>query len=163
VIATVVLAVIVTAIFAALGSAKVPAVARMRVPAEKSDFSVSAYRGVGALEPAGAAGVALGPFVPPLGVLAAGGLLLLLTGALIVHLQHRAQPHEPTPAALVACYATTLPAETPQSRPSRRPAAQHDLPAPGIRTKAQRRKPTSNNPHPARPQRAPPVRNEIGP
>ncbi|MFC9002186.1 DoxX family protein [Streptomyces microflavus] len=42
---------------------------------------------IGALEVAGALGLIEGPAVPPLGVAAMCGLLLLLGGAVIVHLR----------------------------------------------------------------------------
>ncbi|HEX6353358.1 DoxX family protein [Actinophytocola sp.] len=104
------LTVVVAAIFGVLGLAKILAVPRMRVLAAKSGFSVSAYRGIGWLEVAGATGVALGAAVPVLGMLAAGGLLSLLAGALTVHMRNRDRVPELLPAVvcvgLVACYAT---------------------------------------------------------
>jgi hypothetical protein len=106
------LAVIVAVVFAVLGLAKVLATPRMRVLAAKAGFSTTAYRGIGGLEVAGAAGVALGPAVPVLGVLAAGGLLLLLAGAVTVHMRNRDRVPELMPAVgcvvLVTCYATAV-------------------------------------------------------
>jgi hypothetical protein len=64
------------------------------------------------LEVAGAAGVAVGPVVPLLGVTASGGLLLLLAGALAVHMRHGDRVPELAPAivcvVLVTCYLTVL-------------------------------------------------------
>ena len=85
---TVTLAVLVTLIFALLGAAKILALPRMRELATDAGFSVDAYRRIGGLELAGAIGVALGPAVPQLGVLAAAGLLALLAGAVATHLRH---------------------------------------------------------------------------
>jgi hypothetical protein len=106
------LAVVVAAVFGVLGLAKILALPRMRVLATKAGFSVAAYRGIGALEVTGAAGAALGPVVPLLGVAAGGGLLLLLAGALAVHMRHRDRVPELAPAivcvVLVTCYLTVL-------------------------------------------------------
>ncbi|WP_158852147.1 DoxX family protein [Saccharothrix deserti] len=106
------LAVIVAVIFGVLGLAKILAVPPMRALAAKSGFSIAAYRRVGVLEVAGAAGVALGPVVPLLGVLAACGLLLLLAGALIVHMRRSNGVRELAPAlvcaVLVASYVIVL-------------------------------------------------------
>ncbi|WP_436498853.1 DoxX family protein [Actinokineospora sp. HUAS TT18] len=108
----IVLAVIVATVFAGLGLAKLFAVPPMRVLAAKAGFSVDAYRRIGVLEVAAAAGVALGPAVPLLGGLASAGLLLLLAGALVVHLRRGGGPREVAPAVvcgvLVAWYTTVL-------------------------------------------------------
>ena len=114
--AVIVLAVLVAVVFGMLGLAKVLAVPRMRVLASKAGFSTAAYRRIGVLELAGAAGVALGLVVPLLGVLAAAGLLCLLAGALTVHLRRReamsAVMSEVMPAVvcavLVGSYAAVL-------------------------------------------------------
>ncbi|SDI13333.1 DoxX-like family protein [Actinokineospora alba] len=108
----IVIAAIIAVTFGGLGLAKLLALAPMRVLAAKAGFSVAAYRAVGALEVAGAVGVALGPVVPLLGIAAACGLLLLLGGALTVHLRRGDGAREVAPAVvcgvLVACYATVL-------------------------------------------------------
>jgi hypothetical protein len=70
-------AAVITLIFALLGLAKVVAVTPMRALATEAGFSVEAYRGIGALEVAGAVGVALGPAIPLLGILA--GYLIVLS------------------------------------------------------------------------------------
>lgn len=75
-------------IFTLLGLTKVLALAPARALAGEAGFSVEAYRGIGALELAGALGVALGPVVPVLGALAGAGLLLLLSGAVVTHVRH---------------------------------------------------------------------------
>ncbi|MEV6446449.1 DoxX family protein [Amycolatopsis sp. NPDC051716] len=63
------LAAVTTVIFALLGLAKVLASTPMRALAGEAGFPVGAYRGIGALELAGAVGVAPGPALPPLGYL----------------------------------------------------------------------------------------------
>jgi hypothetical protein len=93
-------AVLVAAAFFALGSAKVLALAPLRARAAHLGFSTDAYRAIGALEIAGAAGVMLGLAVPPLGALAAAGLLLLLAGAVVAHLRNGDNPRLLAPALL---------------------------------------------------------------
>jgi hypothetical protein len=106
------LAVITAVIFGVLGLAKILAVPRMRALAAKAGLSATVYRAIGALEVAGAAGVALGPVVPLVGVFAAAGLLSLLAGALTVHMRNRDRVPELMPAVvcvvLVTCYATAV-------------------------------------------------------
>ncbi|MBV8527387.1 MAG: DoxX family protein [Candidatus Dormibacteraeota bacterium] len=86
--------------FATLGLSKVMAHPAMRERSRRLGFSVAAYRRIGLLEIAGAAGVLLGLLQPVLGVLAAGGLLLLLCGALGAHLRRRDGFAEAVPALL---------------------------------------------------------------
>jgi hypothetical protein len=103
-----ILALALTLFFGALGCAKVLALPPMRRRAAHLGLSVTAYRGIGVLELAGAAGLLLGLAVRPLGGLAAVGLLLLLAGALVAHLRSRDRVQEMTPAlvsaVLVALY-----------------------------------------------------------
>lgn len=104
-------------IFAALGAAKLLALAPMREAAAESGFSTTAYRGIGLLEVAGAAGVALGPVVPLFGGLAGAGLLLLLGGAVVTHGRNRDAAAKLVPAVvcavLVAGYLAALFGSTP--------------------------------------------------
>lgn len=106
------LAAVVAMAFTLLGAAKMLALAPMRELAADVGFSVTAYRGIGVLEVAGAVGVALGPFVPLLGGLAAAGLLLLLAGAVITHVRNGDPVRKLAPAAvsasLVTAYLVTL-------------------------------------------------------
>lgn len=106
------LAVIVAVIFGVLGTAKVLVLPAMRARAAKVGFTTVAYRRIGVLEVVGAAGVALGPVVPLLGMLAAAGLLFLLAGALSVHMRQRDRVPELLPAVacvvLLTCYLTVL-------------------------------------------------------
>ncbi|MEQ0558491.1 DoxX family protein [Amycolatopsis sp. NEAU-NG30] len=108
----IVLSVLVAAVFLLAGAAKLFALAPMRERAAHAGFSVAAYRGIGALEIAGAAGVLLGLAVPVLGALAAIGLLLLLAGALVTHVRSRDRGRDLVPAlvcaALVAGYLVVL-------------------------------------------------------
>lgn len=99
---TIALAVLVALIFIGLGTMKVLALPPARELAAHSGFSVSAYRGIGALELAGAAGVLLGLALPLLGGLAATGLLLLLAGALITHVRNKHNLQQAAPAVVCA-------------------------------------------------------------
>ena len=103
-----VLAVLLAAFFFALGAAKVLAVPRMRALAAEVGVSVTAYRGIGALELAGAGGLVIGLVVPLLGTLAGSGLALLLAGAIATHLRAGQGPGKFAPALvsllLVAAY-----------------------------------------------------------
>ena len=71
--------------FTGLGTAKMRAVPAMRERAAHVGMSIDAYRAIGALEVAGAAGVLVGLAEPRLGGLAGAGLLALLGGALVAH------------------------------------------------------------------------------
>lgn len=103
---------VVAAVFLALGAGKLAAVAPMRTRAAHLGYSTAAFRVIGTLEIAGAIGVALGPVAPPLGALAAVGLLLLLGGAAVTHLRHGDRPILLAPALiaalLVAVYVAAL-------------------------------------------------------
>jgi hypothetical protein len=96
------IAVAVALIFAVVGAAKLLALPPMRQAAAESGFSTTAYRGIGTLELAGAAGVALGPAVPLLGGLAAAGLLLLLGGAVVTHVRNHDAAVKLVPAGVCA-------------------------------------------------------------
>ncbi|ONF72496.1 DoxX family protein [Amycolatopsis keratiniphila] len=84
-VAHVVLSVLLIAIFAVLGVAKVLRQPALVARTERLGFSVRGIQGIGALEIAGAVGLAAGFFWPPLGVAAAIGLVALLIGAAISH------------------------------------------------------------------------------
>ncbi|MFI6096050.1 DoxX family protein [Lentzea sp. NPDC051213] len=99
---TVTLAILVALVFVLLGVAKVLALPQMRELATHAGFSVNAYRGIGALELAGAAGVLLGLAHPLLGGLAGAGLLLLLAGAVITHVRNKDKPQQLAPAVVCA-------------------------------------------------------------
>ncbi|MER5216858.1 DoxX family protein [Streptomyces sp. NPDC002838] len=101
-ILSVTLTCLIALIFTVLGLAKALALPKMRELAAEAGFSVAAYRRIGVLELAGAAGVALGPAVPLLGGLAGAGLLLLLAGAAVVHLRQGDPVAGLAPAAVCA-------------------------------------------------------------
>ncbi|MGR6319050.1 DoxX family protein [Micromonospora soli] len=107
-LAAAILAVLLALIFLALGTAKILAVQPMRERAAEAGFSVAAYRRIGLLEVAGAIGLLLGLIEPLIGTLAGAGLLLLLAGALVVHLRKGDGPQKYAPAVvcglLVAAY-----------------------------------------------------------
>jgi hypothetical protein len=75
-----------------------------------------AYRRIGLLEVAGAIGLLLGATQPLIGALAGAGLMLLLAGAVVVHLRHGDTPRKLAPAVicglLVAAYLVALLAAT---------------------------------------------------
>ena len=98
----IVLSVLVAAVFLLVGAAKLFALAPMRERAAHAGFSVTAYRGIGALEVAAAAGLLLGLAVPVLGALAGAGLLLLLAGALVTHVRNRDRGRDIVPAVVCA-------------------------------------------------------------
>jgi hypothetical protein len=98
--------------FTGLGTAKMRAVPAMRERAAHVGLSTDAYRAIGALEVAGAAGVLVGLAEPRLGGLAGAGLLVLLGGALVAHRRTGDTLREATPALVsalaVAGYLATL-------------------------------------------------------
>ncbi|MFG2607119.1 DoxX family protein [Streptomyces sp. NPDC048514] len=74
-------------IFALLGVAKTMALGPMPDLAAHAGFTSASYRVIGALELAGAIGVALGPVLSLIGELAGLGLLMLLAGAVTTHVR----------------------------------------------------------------------------
>jgi DoxX-like family len=110
--ATTALAGAVALFFTGLGTAKIRAVPAMRERAADVGMSTDAYRGIGALEVAGAAGVVAGLAEPRLGGLAGAGLLALLGGAVVAHRRAGHGPKESAGAIVaglvVAAYLATL-------------------------------------------------------
>jgi hypothetical protein len=98
--------------FTGLGTAKMRAVPAMRERAAHVGLSTDAYRGIGALEVAGAAGVLVGLAEPRIGGLAGAGLLALLGGALVSHLRAGDKLKDAAPALVsavtVAAYLAAL-------------------------------------------------------
>ena len=94
--------------FAGLGTAKVLAAAPMRRAAAHFGLPTNAYRGIGALEIAGAIGLLLGLVRPVIGALAGVGLLLLLGGALVSHLRAGDRFREAMPAAVIGLLVVTI-------------------------------------------------------
>lgn len=62
-------------------------------------YSGNAYRAIGALEVAGAVGLLVGLWVSALGVAAGIGLVLMMVGAVVVHLRAKDEPKLVVPAA----------------------------------------------------------------
>jgi hypothetical protein len=98
---TTILAALLVAAFAALGSAKLAAVPAMRARAEHVGLSVAAYRRIGLLEVLAVVGLLVGAFVPVIGALAAGGLLMLLGGAVVAHVRNGDGVREVAPAIVL--------------------------------------------------------------
>lgn len=102
---TTILAALLVAAFAVLGSAKLAAVPAMRSRAEHVGFSVAAYRRIGVLELLGVAGLLAGSAFPAIGALAGLGLLLLLGGALTTHVRNGDGLKEIAPAVVLGAVA----------------------------------------------------------
>jgi hypothetical protein len=105
---TTILAGLLVVAFAAVGSAKLVAVPAMRTKAEHVGLSVSAYRRIGFLEVLAVLGLLVGAFVPVIGALAAGGLLILLGGAVLAHLRNGDGVREIAPAVVLGVAALTF-------------------------------------------------------
>lgn len=104
---TTLLAFVLAATFFAFGMAKLLAVPSMQVRAAHVGFSIGAYRWIGALEVAGAAGLLIGA-APLLRALAALGLLMLLAGAVLTHLRVKDGIKDMAPALVLACLVIAL-------------------------------------------------------
>jgi uncharacterized membrane protein YphA (DoxX/SURF4 family) len=88
--------------FVAGGLTKVAGVAAHRTTAARLGYSYPVYRGIGAVETAGGAGLLIGLAAAPLGVAAAGGLVLLMIGAAISHARVRDQVGNIAPSVVFA-------------------------------------------------------------
>ena len=97
-----IVAALLAAVLAVLGLAKVLAVPRFRELASDLGFTTTDYQRIGALELAAAAGLAVGSLVPVIGGLAAAGVLLLLGGAVAMHVRNGDSPKKLAPAAVAA-------------------------------------------------------------
>lgn len=86
--------------FAVLGTAKIASTEAMQVRAAHLGFTAEAYRRIGLLELAGAAGLLLGLAMPAVGLAAASGLLVLLVCATALHLRRDDDPKAAAPAAV---------------------------------------------------------------
>ncbi|MFI6357083.1 DoxX family protein [Streptomyces sp. NPDC050743] len=98
---TTVLAVVLAALFLLLGSAKLAAVPAMRQAAAHVAMTTTHYRLLGALEVAAAAGLLAGLRIAALGAAASVGLILLMAGAVVVHLRSGDPAARCLPAAVV--------------------------------------------------------------
>lgn len=99
-IATAVLAILLAAGFVGAGLPKILAQPTAVDNARQHGYSVPAFRVVGLLEVAGAAGLVIGLYWAPLGVAAAAGLALLIVGAVITHLRAKDPVKAAVPALL---------------------------------------------------------------
>ncbi|MGW7526220.1 DoxX family protein [Streptomyces sp. NPDC054783] len=102
---TTVLAVVLAALFLLLGSAKLAAVPAMRQAAAHVGMTTTHYRLLGALEVAAAAGLLAGLRITALGPAASVGLILLMAGAVVVHLRSGGPARRCLPAAVVGALA----------------------------------------------------------
>ena len=80
----------------------------MRARAEHVGFGVDAYRRIGVLEILAVLGILVGAAVPVIGALAATGLVLLLGGAVIVHLRNGDGIRELAPALVLGAVAVAF-------------------------------------------------------
>lgn len=101
-LASTVLAVTLAALFLLVGGPKVFAVGSARDRAAHAGLSLNAFRWVGGLETAGALGLLAGIGWRPIGAAAGIGLLLLMIGAVVVHVRARDKPAAMLPAVITA-------------------------------------------------------------
>lgn len=94
--------------FGLLGAAKLAAVPAMRSRAQHVGFSVEAYRRIGVLEILAVVGLVVGAAIPIIGALAATGLILLLGGAVIVHLRNGDGLRELAPSLVLGAVAVAF-------------------------------------------------------
>ncbi|HSO92107.1 MAG TPA: DoxX family protein [Arthrobacter sp.] len=87
--------------FTILGLAKVAGAAGMPARAAHLGFNSAAYKRIGALELIAALGLLLGLGEARIGLAAAVGLVLLMTGACVAHLRNGDGPREIAPAAVM--------------------------------------------------------------
>lgn len=99
-IATLVIAALLALAYGAAGIPKIAGAAAMVESAEQHGFTKANYRVIGALEVAGALGLLAGLVVAPLGIAAAIGLILMMAGAVVVHLRAK-EPFTTAVPALV--------------------------------------------------------------
>jgi uncharacterized membrane protein YphA (DoxX/SURF4 family) len=105
---TLVLAVVLVAVVVVTGGAKLAGMPVMRRNAAHLGFTWPAYQRIGALEVAGGLGVLVGLAVPPLGVVAAACLAVLLALAGFLHLRNGDGVARALPAAVLALVAVAV-------------------------------------------------------
>src|SRR5262245_51825995 len=86
-VALIVLSGLLALAFLASGGQKVLGSAQVEQTAHHLRVPLNGYKAIGALELAGAAGLIIGIFWPPLGIAAGIGLFLLVVGAVITHVR----------------------------------------------------------------------------
>ncbi len=103
-------------VLGSLGTTKVLAVPAMRAAAAHARLGVNAYRLIGCAEVMAAVGLVAGRWWSPAGAAAAVGTVLLMVGAVSVHLSNRDSAARLVPAigtaALAVGYLVLLPAAT---------------------------------------------------
>ena len=104
-IATAIVSGLLVLAFLGAGAGKVAANKMAQEQAAHSGFSVAAYRRIGALELAGAIGLLVGLWWAPLGVAAGIGLVLLMAGAVVVHVRLKDPVKLAAPAAVLGLLA----------------------------------------------------------
>jgi DoxX-like family len=87
-------------------AAKLAGHPRMRHAATHFGIAWPGYRLIGVAELAAAAGVLIGLFWRPLGLLAAAGIILLLVGALVTHRRAHDSVREALPAVVALAITT---------------------------------------------------------
>ena len=97
----IVLTIVLVGCFTMLGLAKVAGAAGMLARAAHVGLNSAAYRRIGALELLAALGLLLGLVEPWIGLAAAVGLVLLMTGACVTHLRNGDGPREIAPAVVM--------------------------------------------------------------
>ena len=105
---TLLLAVVLAAVVLVTGGAKLAGMPVMRRNAAHLGFTWPAYRRIGGLELAGGLGVLVGLAVPPLGVVAAACLAVLLVLAAVLHLRNGDGVARALPAAVLAAVAVAV-------------------------------------------------------
>ncbi|MFK4104198.1 DoxX family protein [Streptomyces sp. NPDC019531] len=94
------------------GSSHLAGATRWCTPVGHLGFSARATRAIGVFELAGGAGLLAGLWFPLAGIVAAGSLFLLTTGALQYHHWYQDKPRKLVPAALTALVMLTHAAAT---------------------------------------------------
>lgn len=98
--ATVVVTVLLAALFAFSSAIKLMSVPKSLAVRDHLGISPPQWRGIGALELAGVIGVLVGLAWAPIGVAAAGGLALLAIGAIVSHIRARDSVIDTAPAVI---------------------------------------------------------------
>ena len=96
---------VLSAAFIVIGAAKIAALNSMQTRASHLGFGVGSYCWIGILEVTGGLGLLIGWAVPGLGAAAAGGLVLLLCGAIFFHIRIGDTAKDTAPAILLAAAA----------------------------------------------------------
>ena len=112
-IATLIVGVLLALAFTGAGASKLAGVAAMRQSAEHLGFAFSTYRLIGLLELAGALGIVIGLWHAHLlgleiGAFAAGGLTILMIGAVVAHRKAGDGPAGFAPALVLALIAAVF-------------------------------------------------------